>query len=86
MKYWVEDGGEIIRDFVLPFEARMLPMSRKKGTENMCMSEVSDRELWVMSATFLVQKVLVGKLLFKPYKFRKLLGLTKKDTDILTFD
>ena len=87
MKYWVEDGGEIIRDFCLPFEARMLPMKIKKGSNgNFQMTEVSDRELWVMSSCFLVMKVFVGKLLFKPYKFRRFLGITKKDTDIVIFD
>jgi hypothetical protein len=52
----------------------------------MKLTEVSDRELWIMSTCFLIIKVLVGKLLFKPYKFRKFLGLTKKDTDIKVFD
>jgi hypothetical protein len=52
----------------------------------MMMTEVSDRELWVTSTCFLIIKVLVGKLLFKPYKFRKMLGLTKKETDIKIFD
>jgi hypothetical protein len=86
MKFWVEENGDIIRDFVIPFEARLLPMMKGLGKNTMKVTEVNDREMWVMSTCFLVQKVLVGKLLFKPYKLRRLLKLTKKDTDFNTFD
>jgi hypothetical protein len=85
--HWIDGGGIFLRDFILPFEARMMSMSAVEGSATeMTLDEVSDREIWVLNTCFFVMKCLVGKTLFKPYKLRQMLNITKKTTDIGIFD
>jgi hypothetical protein len=57
----------------------MLPVVRY-ADGSFHLDNVTDREVWILSITFLITKVLVGKLLFKPYKFKRLLKLSKRET------
>ena len=73
INYLIAPGSIIPDRFLIDFERRMLkfnPATRGRIAQH-------EREQILLTATFLISKCLVAKVLFKPYRITEFLGIQR---------